>query len=78
MDRDAIAVLAMQGMLAHARPYKAIGPMHWHDCLAKEAYQIATAMLRARDADQKAREKALNVALGTNEAGLYGDGRDGL
>lgn len=70
MDRDAIAVLAMQGMLAHAQPYKPSETWKrdnpgktWHDCLAKEAYTIAAAMIRARDVDQKARERALRSSI---------------
>lgn len=49
--RDAIAIYALQGMLAHATRYKPRpgDPENWHDAIAKEAYEIADAMMRARD-----------------------------
>lgn len=53
--RDMLATFAMQGMLAHARPYtpdiswKTANPgKSWHHCLAKEAYQIADAMMKRK------------------------------
>ncbi len=49
-DRDLIACLAMQGMLAHSTRYKppATFKGHWHSFLATEAYEIAEAMMKAR------------------------------
>lgn len=50
LGRDDLAARALNGMLAHATRYK---PRHidialpWHDAIAKEAYEIADAMLRA-------------------------------
>lgn len=48
--RDDNARAAVRGMLAHPKRYKprdgATG--NWHDAIAKEAYEIADAMERAR------------------------------
>lgn len=69
-DRDLIAVFAMQGMLAHARPYKPSKQWternphtRWHACLAKEAYEIAGAMIKARYEASKARDRAEQIRL---------------
>lgn len=49
--RDHLAGLAMQGMLAHSTRYKprAGAPAHWHHAISQEAYEIADAMLKARE-----------------------------
>jgi hypothetical protein len=52
--RDLVAVFAMQGMLAHGTRYKISLTMKnlnitWHEALARESYEIADAMLEARD-----------------------------
>ena len=46
---ERIAAAAMKGMLAHPRRYKPrpCDPENWHDALAKEAKEIAAAMIRA-------------------------------
>ena len=48
VDREMYAAFAMQGMLAHATRYRPPGNYkgHWHDFLAKEAFEIADAMVR--------------------------------
>lgn len=49
--RDYAAIKAMQGMLAHStryRPREQDNHLHWHEALAKEAHEIADAMLAAR------------------------------
>ncbi len=48
--RDRLAATALQGMLAHATRYKphASDPDNWHEAIAKEAYEIAYAMLAER------------------------------
>jgi len=45
---DIFAAMALNGMLAHSTRYKPRpgDPSHWHDAIAKEAYEIAHAMLR--------------------------------
>lgn len=50
--RDQIATAAMNGMLSHSTRYRALvrPPRTWHDALADEAYAIADAMLKARNA----------------------------
>lgn len=47
--RDAFAVYALNGMLAHSVRYKPRegDPENWHDAISKEAYEIADAMIRA-------------------------------
>ncbi|CUH87334.1 hypothetical protein PH5382_01260 [Phaeobacter sp. CECT 5382] len=46
---ERIATAAMKGMLAHPNRYKwrPGDPENWHDALAKEAKEIAAAMIRA-------------------------------
>ena len=47
--RDLIAMLALNGMLAHSTRYQPRDKQqHWHDAIAAEAYQLADAMLRRR------------------------------
>lgn len=48
--RDAMAIAAVNGMLAHSTRYRPrVGaPENWHEAIAEEAYQIADAMLAAR------------------------------
>lgn len=49
--RDYAAIKAMQGMLAHStryRPREQDKHLHWHEALAKEAHEIADAMLAER------------------------------
>lgn len=49
--RDRIALEALGGMLAHSTRYKPREidrALHWHDAIAKEAYELADAMLAAR------------------------------
>lgn len=53
--RDYFAAKAMQGMLAHGtryRPREQDKHLHWHDALAKEAREIADAMLAERPGPQ--------------------------
>lgn len=50
--RDAAALVALQGMLAHAtryRPRPEDAGLHWHDALSREAFQIADAFITARE-----------------------------
>lgn len=50
--RDKLARAALNGMLAHPTRYKprpSDAGMHWHDAISKEAYEIADAMLKARE-----------------------------
>lgn len=50
--RDKFAMAAKQGMLAHPTRYKPRPQdqhLHWHQALAKEAYEIADAMLKERE-----------------------------
>ena len=51
-QRDWLAGQALNGMLAHARPYRPRNwtSTNWHEAIAQEAYQIADAMLAARSA----------------------------
>ena len=59
MFRDKVAIEALNGMLAHARHGHGYHPrledahLHWHDAIAKEAYEIADAMLSAREASDE-------------------------
>ena len=49
--RDYFAAKAMQGLLAHDtryRPRARDSHMHWHGAMAKEAYELADAMLEQR------------------------------
>ena len=49
--RDAAALAALQGMLAHAtryRPRPEDSGLHWHQAVSREAFQIADAFLAAR------------------------------
>lgn len=49
--RDRIALEALGGMLAHQRRYKPREvdcDLYWHQAIAKEAYELADAMLAAR------------------------------
>lgn len=47
--RDEFATSALNGMLAHPKRYQSRTPgENWHDAIAKEAYEIADAMMRAR------------------------------
>ncbi len=60
--RDRIAYHALEGMLAHARghhgdrhgylPRMQDKGLHWHEAIAKEAYEIADAMMRERGSDE--------------------------
>jgi len=49
--RDEIAILALNGMLAHSTRYKHREGegVNWHFSIAKEAYEIADAMLKVRN-----------------------------
>jgi len=49
--RDYFAGQALMGMLAHATRYRPRhgAPPNWHDAISQEAYQIADAMLVARE-----------------------------
>ena len=51
---DDFAEVALAGMLAHPKRYqpRAGDPSNWHDAIAKEAYEIAEAMNRARPANR--------------------------
>ena len=52
-SRRDVAAAAMNGMLAHStryRPRDEDAHLHWHDALAREAYDLADAMLRAEEA----------------------------
>lgn len=48
--RDNFAASALTGMLAHTKRYmqRDGDPENWHDAIAKEAYEIADAMIRVR------------------------------
>ena len=49
--RDYLAAQAMTGMLAHSTRYKPRDPaMAWHQAISQESYEIADAMLSAREA----------------------------
>jgi len=50
-ERDEIAKAALNGMLAHPKRYKPRpgDPANWHAAIAKEAYEIADAMLVERE-----------------------------
>lgn len=49
--RDYFAAKAMQGMLAHATRYRPRpgASSNWHEAMSEEAYEIADAMLRAKE-----------------------------
>lgn len=49
--RDEFAAAALQGMLAHATRYRPRpnAPANWHLAISQEAYEIANAMLEARE-----------------------------
>lgn len=49
--RDAAALRALQGMLAHSTRYRPRPgtPENWHDAIAQEAFQIADAFIVARE-----------------------------
>lgn len=51
--QDKIARAALNGMLAHPTRYKPRSViesgLYWHDAISKEAYEIADAMLKARE-----------------------------
>lgn len=50
--RDIFAIAALNGMLAHSTRYKpreGASP-DWHLAIAEEAYEIADAMLKVREA----------------------------
>ena len=59
--RDVCAVAALTGMLAHSRNGTGYHPrdednhLHWHDAIAKEAFELADAMVRAREATNEPR-----------------------
>jgi hypothetical protein len=50
--RDAAALAALQGMLAHTTRYRPRpgAPTNWHDAISQEAFQIADAFIAAREA----------------------------
>jgi hypothetical protein len=50
--RDRVAIEALGGMLAHSTRYRPRpdASSNWHEAIAEEAYQIADAMLKAREA----------------------------
>ena len=49
--RGWFAGMALQGMLAHSRRYHARdGRSDWHSAISEEAYELADAMLKAREA----------------------------
>jgi len=55
--RDWFAGRALQGMLAHSTRYKprpVDAGRHWHDAIAREAYELADAMLAAREGGSNA------------------------
>jgi hypothetical protein len=49
--RDEIAIEALNGMLAHSTRYKPREGAYvdWHYSIAKEAYELADAMLKVRN-----------------------------
>ena len=50
--RDAAALAALQGMLAHAtryRPRPEDAGLHWHQAVSREAFQIADSFIAARE-----------------------------
>jgi hypothetical protein len=48
--RDYAAIEALAGMLAHATRYRPRdGRKDWHSAISEEAYQLADAMIAARD-----------------------------
>jgi hypothetical protein len=55
--RDCLAGEALNGMLAHARHGHGYRPrpedahLGWHGAISKEAYEIADAMLKAREVE---------------------------
>ena len=51
-NREYIAAMALQGMLAHSTRYRPRpgAPENWHDAIAQEAVQLADAMLKALEA----------------------------
>ena len=57
--RDLIAIQALCGMLAHQKRYKPRegasddAPTGWHAAIAEEAYELADAMLAAREASNE-------------------------
>lgn len=65
LTTDAMAIAAMEGMLAHPRRYKPREQdkdLHWHDALATEAYDIAEALNREGTKRWKAKMAAKNDA----------------
>lgn len=51
LRRDEFAAAALNGMLAHTTRYKPRHTdceLHWHQAIAKEAYEIADAMVAER------------------------------
>lgn len=50
--RDYLAAIALNGMLSHCTRYRPLpdAPPNWHDAIAQESYEIADAMLKARNA----------------------------
>ena len=49
--RDRIAIEALGGMLAHPTRYKPRDAFqHWHAAISEEAYELADAMLKQREA----------------------------
>lgn len=52
--RQYYAAKALQGMLAHPTRYRPRGcdkHLHWHDAIAKEAHELADAMLKALEGE---------------------------
>lgn len=51
MSREGWAAFAMQGMLAHPQRYQPRpgDPENWHEAIAKEAFEIADAMMAERN-----------------------------
>ncbi len=51
--RDWFAGMALQGMLAHNRNGQGYRPrtleQHWHNAISEEAYELADAMLQAKE-----------------------------
>lgn len=59
-DIEAFAAFALLGMLAHPTRYQprvSDAGMHWHDAIAREAFEVGEAMDRERDRRRPAVER---------------------
>ena len=79
---DEAALHALEGMLAHARHGHGYRPrledahLHWHDAIAKEAFELADAMTRERERSEQwvlGQARADVVAHGWTPRGKGGD-----